>query len=538
MNNQENKALLVARVSDIVQRKALPAQKKKLESYAIRMGWIKDKDYTYVEYDETAFKEDRRKFQELVIKPLQNQKSLTFVVFDKIDRFSRDSTSDERAALTKLFREGRIELHFPSDNLYIHKGSPASDLFRLDIGVALAGYYSSAIRDNVKRRFDQLLGEGVWVHRAPVGYKNVNVGTDVKPIKDIIVDDERAHYIVKAFELRAQGIPYAIIAKEIMESGYTSRKTGKNKITKSDIEKIINNKFYYGIMTHNSLEYKHKYKPLIDRALYNRCQLVKDTRKSMKTKYNSKDFTLKGIVTCGKCGRAVSPFRSRNSVYLRCANSLCKNPNTAESLVMGSIEAAIKQISIDENVIDKVVVELGAKHDDQQMYYNQSIETVRKEYDSIVKRLSMFFDQLVEGRITPEQHDKIVDKLTSRQDELNEQLESLTSGNKDFLITSSYLLDLASRAEELFKCSDNKLRSELVGFLLSNIQLNDKKLSFTVNYPFSAMGVSKEKEPEGSKSILWCRIADALQTTDSSHLDFHKLDKLVQTFNLSGGNIN
>ena len=335
----EPKALLVARVSDVEQRKALPAQKKRLYEYAKRCRWTERQDFRYVEFDETAFKENRVTFKELVILPLQSATTNSIVVFDKIDRFSRDSTSDERAALTKLFRQGKIEMHFPSDNLFIHKDSPAPDLFRLDIGIALAGYYSSSIRDNVKRRFEQLLADGVWVHRAPVGYKNVLIQTEVlsKPIKDIHVDTERSHYIVKAFELRAQGMPYSVIAKELVKAGYTSRKTGRADLTKAGVEKIINNKFYYGVMVHKGKEYKHKYKPLIERALFNRCQLIKDERKSMKRKWDCMEFTLKDIVRCGKCGRAVSPFRSKQWVYLNCANPSCENPNTAESLVMGSI---------------------------------------------------------------------------------------------------------------------------------------------------------------------------------------------------------
>lgn len=233
----------------------------------------------------------------------------SIVVFDKIDRFSRDSTSDERAALTKLFRQGKIEMHFPSDSLFIHKDSPAPDLFCLDIGIALAGYYSSSIRDNVKRRSEQLLADGVWVHRAPVDYKNVLIETEVlsKPIKDIYVDTERSHHIVRAFELRALGMPYSVIAKELLKAGYTSRKTGKAELTKAGVEKIISNKFYYGTMVHKGKEYKHKYKPLIDRSLFNRCQLIRDERKSMKRKWDSMDFTLKDVVSCGVCGRAVSP---------------------------------------------------------------------------------------------------------------------------------------------------------------------------------------------------------------------------------------
>lgn len=118
--------------------------------------------------------------------------------------------------------------------------------------------------------------------------------------------------------------------------------------------------------------------------------------------------------------------------------------------------------------------------------------------------MEYFFELLIEKRITPEQHDEAVKRLADRQNQLDDKLNVLTNGNKDFLVTSSYLLDLANRAEELFKCADEGQRSKLLGFLLSNIQLNDKKLSFTVNYPFKAMLEEKEKAPEGAKTQLWC----------------------------------
>lgn len=43
----------------------------------------------------------------------------------------------------------------------------------------------------------------------------------------------------------------------------------------------------------------------------------------------------------------------------------------------------------------------------------------------------------------------------------------LTSDNKNFQITASYLLDLAQRAEQLFKESDDGLRQKLLEYLLS-----------------------------------------------------------------------
>ena len=83
----------------------MSTQRKRLLDYATKLTWKKGVDYKLIEINEIAFKEGCKKFQE---------KDLSIVVFDKIDRYSRDSSSEEKAILTKLFRQGKIEPRFIS----------------------------------------------------------------------------------------------------------------------------------------------------------------------------------------------------------------------------------------------------------------------------------------------------------------------------------------------------------------------------------------------------------------------------------------
>lgn len=496
----ETNIILIARVSDVEQRKALPAQKLRLVRYAEQ----KKLPYEYFEFDESAHKEERHKFAELV-EHIKKQVGLCYVVFDKIDRFTRDSSQDEVKALQQLVKQGKIELHFPHDSLYIDQGSSAADWFRLGIGMALAKYYSDSIRDNVKRRFEQMLSEGIWVHRAPIGYKNVlKGGTPQKPIKDIEVDTDKAHYIVKAFEMRARGVSYAVIAKELGKMGFCSNIAGSKAPNKAFLERILSNEFYYGVMVHSGRKYPHKYEPIINRALFNQVQRVRDERKHEMTKYDSKDYTFKKIVKCGRCGRAVSPFKARNTIYLRCANNKCDNPNTAESLIVDSVTTDISFIDVPEQWLDKVIAELRTRHDDQQQYYTQNIDQTRSEYDKLKEKMRKVYYDLLEGRITQQFHDDIATELEKKQQELNDRLKLLTSDNKTFQVTASYLLDLAQRAEQLFKESDDGLRQKLLEYVLSNIELKDKKLYYVLNDPFRTIVEAKKKTLAGHNSNIWC----------------------------------
>lgn len=137
------KAFLLARVSTDDQKDALPAQVFRLTEYAKRRGY----DFEIFELRESAYKGNRDNFK-TVVDSIRQCAEQSVVVFDKIDRYTRDSSSEEVRTLQNLYRAGTIELHFPSDNLFIHKDSPATDLLRLGMGIVVAQYYSDAISDN------------------------------------------------------------------------------------------------------------------------------------------------------------------------------------------------------------------------------------------------------------------------------------------------------------------------------------------------------------------------------------------------------
>ncbi len=495
---------LVARVSDKDQRKALPAQRKRLFDYAAYKHWVESKDFIYIEYDETAFKGDRKRFNELVIEPLGVEKELSILVFDKIDRFSRDSSSDEKKAIMTLCRKGRIELHFPSDNLYLHMNSPANDLFRLDIGVAVAAYYSAATRDNVKRRFEQMLNDGIWVGYAPIGYMNVNLGTPEKPKKDIIIDITRAPHVIKAFEMRAVGMPYEHIAKHLNAQGMTT-KSGK-QLNKSLVEKMLRNKFYYGVMRYTGKPYDHKYETLIEKQLFDACQQVRSERHSSHATYNSKEYAFKEFVRCGGCGCTVSSYNSRNSIYLRCsgAKGKCGNTTMAQSLAMPAVVADIAAIPIPEGALPLVINELKSRHDNQQLYYTQNIEQTRVAYDKIKAQLKALAYERLDGRITVEVYDEIVTELTNQQQTLNKRLIALTNSNKSFLVTASYLLDLAQRAAQLFTDASPRLQKKLLKFILSNVKMFDKQLTYVMNDPYKTFVGLNKRALSGSNNTNWC----------------------------------
>jgi site-specific DNA recombinase len=482
-------AVLVARVSDVEQRKALPAQKQKLLDYA-----KKEKlSYIYHEFDESAYKGDRKEFKLLVLDPLMKAKNKVILVFDKIDRFTRDSSGSERNYMKTLLQKDKIELHFPSDNLFIHKNSPAADKFRLDIGIALAGYYSSAIRDNVKRRFDQKLNDGEWPGKAPIGYVNL---TREDETKDIVIQPERAELVKRAFEMRASGISYSVITKHLRQEGMTTRKAGK-PVVKSHVEHFLKNPFYYGVMRYEGKEYQHKYEPIIQKWLWDRVVQVDAERSTIHTKSAAKQFLFKDMVKCAFCGYSVCcDGPKKGHIYMKCTEygGKCGAIRVNERIITAQVLGVLDSVRIPKDVLPQLVEDINTEFESEQKYYESQTKKLRREYDQIDEEIKDMFRERSRYKIKPELFEQLVEEKGQRQADLLEQMKDQSDGDKRFVISASKILAVASNASELFLAESTNLsqRRQLLQFVLSNLKLEGDKLLFNLKAPFDAIAECSE----------------------------------------------
>jgi len=489
------KAILIARVSDKEQRKALPAQKLRLVAYANE----KAMKYDYRQFDESAYKDDRKKFEELV-HDIEKNKQYQIIVFDKIDRFTRDSSQRVVSTIKNLVRSGDLELHFPHDHLCLDKNSSAIEWFQLEMGMSLAAYYSGSIRDNVKRRFDQMVNDGLWIGAATLGYLNTQEEVKGKLIKGIVVDRHRAPFIVKIFEMRAQEVSYGVIAARMNELGLRTKRGAR--ISKALIEKITRNPFYYGSMLYKGKLYEHKYEPLISRRLFNQCQDVRSKRYVQRTHYDSLEHTFDDIVRCGLCGHVVSSYTSRGNVYMKCSHR-CRN-NTAQALVMSTAEEAVDRPKLPSENLPLVIENLKARHDDQRTFFDTTVAETQRAYEKNKERVKQLTYEKLDGGITPELYAELIADINGKQDELESKLNSLTSDDQRVEITSSYLIDLAQRAATLFSNSTEALQQKLLRVILSNMQLTDKKLTYNYSNAFQALIDLKKMTLDGPNNENWC----------------------------------
>lgn len=505
-NYEGVKAFLIARVSDPRQTDALPAQELRLNAYAERLK-VAETSQLY-KFDETAFKEDRQKFQKIV-QTISEYPDFCIVVFDKIDRFTRDASSEVVQVLKYLVKNGKLELHFPSDNLVYHKNSPASDKTRLGMGMVFGEYYSSAISDNVKRKIEHKLSIGEFPGKAPVGYKNIKYEVEGKEEKNIVPDQARRHYIEKAFDLRLDGKSFRTIAKILREEGFRSNTKKQGAVSQSQIETLLKNPFYYGVMRYDGKTYPHRYEPIIDRRKFDKVQLVNDSRTKDTTKTDTRQaFTFSGIIRCATCGCSYSPYEKKGHVYLRCTKAKpdvpCCQPPVSEAQLLPQVSEVLERLSMSESIVNQVIDILKSEHDNIQLFYKNAIAETRKEAQRIEQKMATLYEDRLDGRITATDYDKYAKKYNEEKIELERKLVEYTNNDKSFVVTSSYLLELASKAKDVFDGSQPAKKNKILRMLLANCQINQKRLQLNLLKPFSDM-------LDSTKSSNWLRRLDSNQ---------------------------
>ncbi len=482
------KAIILARVSTEEQKEAgnsLPAQVERLKSYCKRKG------YSIVEtfsFDESAYKTKRDEFDRILEFLKINNKEKVVICFDKVDRFSRNVFDKRVSALYELAMKGEIELHFVSDSLVINSEISATEKFHFGINLGLAKYYSDAISDNVKRANEQKIRKGEFPGKAHIGYKNIKLQDESK---DIIVDQERAFLIKKAFELYATGkFSMKSLTQEMNIRGLRNYPSNK-KITTSQIHKILRDHFYYGMMLWKDHLYQHKYEPIITKDLFKQVQEVIDSFNRQNFKRTNKPYIFRGMIKCKECGCSISPeLKKGKYVYYHCTNYHKKHKKLDwinQDDLLKQVKKLLKSIKLSPKAVQKLKSKLRTVHESEQFYFKESKAKLEKRFNAIGGYKKVMYEDRLEGRITTDEYDKKIEEYHKEEDDLMIQLEEHTHGNQNFYIGANKILDISQRAWEIFESSEVEEKIQLLNFLLQNCELEDKKLLFKLKTPFEGV---------------------------------------------------
>src|SRR3989338_9729444 len=149
----------------------------------------------------------------------------------------------------------------------------------------------------------QAFKKGRWPTVAPLGYINKKeTNSDGTITKRILVDPVRSPMIQRIFRLFATTkFTKNALADELKSVGFKTR-TGKY-LTPTNVAHMLKNKFYMGYMEWGGHEMMGTHEPLVSQVLFYRVQDVLALRNRNTSKNVKYRFSLRGVLTCSRCGR-------------------------------------------------------------------------------------------------------------------------------------------------------------------------------------------------------------------------------------------
>jgi len=504
------RAIIFVRVSSKDQEDgySIDAQKHRLENYCSRRNLVVDKVFELVESSTIG---DRRKFMSMV-KYAEHKKETIAIVVDKVDRLQRSLR--EYPLLDKLVLEGKIELHFNSENYVIHKHSKSQDRQAWSLGVVMAQGYVDSLRDNVKRSINHKIRLGEWIGIAPIGYLNAR---DERGRSIVVVDPERAPLVKKLFEEYSKGAcTVSELTNKVQQWGLQSRLGKGANLRKNRIYDILNNPFYYGCMKIKETIYLHCYPPLIEKSLFDKCQSLLKGWHLKPYKHGIHEFAFRGILTCGISDKTVSSDKKRKKyvngnfgewTYLRCGHP--DKPGklmwVREDVVLAQVVDILKKFQIPKNMYGEISSYIKSSDKEDLHVARNQIGILNRERDTVVSRIDALLDLLLDQKINKEEFDIKRNKLQSLKAEIESKILRFDVSKDRFADKLNTLIYQVSNICSEFAGSQVHRKRELLIFMFANLTLKGSKLLYSLKKPFEMFQLCHNTEE-------WLALVDRLRT--------------------------
>jgi len=481
------KAIIFARVSTLRQEKEglslNEIQLPRLREYASRKEFEVVHEFVF---SETADAKMRKKFDEMV-KFLRQDQSIKAIIAFRVDRITRNYRDHVSMDIMRL--EYDKELHFVADGLVLTKDSRANDIQDWDLKAFLAKQQINRLRDDALNTIETKLSKGELPGPARYGYKNITVGPRQK---DVIPDSFKAGVVRKAFELYATGVYSMSQVVKYLKDNF------RVNMSKGQLDAILKNPFYYGLILHKGKEYPHRYQPLIDKALFDQVQAVKAGYSKKKYKYAGLPYIYRGLIKCKECGCTITVEQKKGRyIYYHCTEFKGKH-NAAwieEQELTDHFSLIFNRMKIPDSEIKLLLERFKAAHGAQIEFYKTQSAHFQAEITKYQNRIERLYVDQLDERITKDVYDKFYKEFRQEQQNYQNKLNQLQKIDDSYYITVDTILNIASKAEELFRSSEMDQKREILNLVLSNLYISEGKLEYTVNRPFdSILNCSTRKE--------------------------------------------
>ncbi|MDZ4937791.1 recombinase family protein [Clostridium perfringens] len=482
---------------------SIDEQERLLEEWCKKMGYVIYKCYSDRGISGKNIK-DRPALKEL----LSDAKAGKFdmVISWKINRVSRKL--EDVLKIVNLLEKNNIT--FKSYSEPFETDTPAGRMqFQM---MALIGEFErGTIAQNVKMGMIAKAKSGNWCGGRVLGYDLVpnNSPEEEKKGKNKLKINEKEAEIVRfIFNEYSKGKGYKAITNKMNKLGYKTKKG--NDFSVGSIRDILTNPVYIGEIRYNvrqnwsekrrrninpnPIRVKGKHEAIIDRELWDKVQLILESKKGKPSRIYDGEYPLTGILRCPKCGAGMVISRTTNTLadgskkriaYYCCGNwknkgtSVCNSNTIRVDKANEYVFKKIEELVSNEAMIKAVVKNINKERKDKVKPAKRLLGDIDKELEKLDKRKRKIFEAYEDDILTKEE-------FQTRKNELNEKIRILEEEKKPLLNTISeevseeipyeFIKDILMNFSKILNSSvSREQQKKLLHMIISEITMNESR---------------------------------------------------------------
>ena len=423
------------------------------------------------------------------------------------DRLARNSV--DGGEIIHFVDRGLIKsLKFPT---FWFEATPQG-LFMLNIAFGQSKYFVDNLRENVKRGLRQKIRNGVWPGWAPVGYLN-NAKT-----RGIDVDNEKAPKVKKLFEMYATGA-YTLhsLANWCKEKGLHGN-LGK-EIALSNVQSILQNIFYIGLMKYGGEIHEGQHEPLISKKLFDTCQEVMAKRGRVHEVHKN-DFAFLGLLKCDSCGASITAEKQKGHNYYRCTRKKgpCQEKHyLREEALTEQITSYLQKVSLSSQDTEKVLAALDSEQDKARESAQGEVSVLKEQLSQVEAKLQKLLDVYLADALSTEEYTAKKQSLLSQKMSLSEKITDFETKGLSWLEPAREFVKSLNQAANLLSSPNPTAMTTFLKNIGSNHILRNREFFFTPKIEYELVAERSEANQNSLTFPVWCA-----QKESNPHLWFRR----------------
>ncbi|MCJ7805837.1 recombinase family protein [Patescibacteria group bacterium] len=471
-------ATIYSRVSSDEQKKGFsPELQKELCS-----KWAKSNGYQIVGVYEDGGKSGtktvgRDGLDDMIIQ-CQNEKVNVALVVDT-DRIARNEV--DHFNIKTALKKGDTQLI--AINQPMINDSPEGQFFETILAGTNA-FYSRLLGRKVKKSLEKKCQLGDFPGWAPLGYINVNKGSEEKPHKVVEIDPEKGHFITELFRLYSTGsYPVDTLVDMVYEMGLRSK--NNKRVYRTVLYATLKNPFYIGMFKYNGSVLKGNHQPLTTPEIFYACQRVSNLHNQNACRRRKYSWLLNGFAYCQEdnarlCG---DWSRKKNKAYYH--GSALKGCH--HYIPLGDIESQVVEqlgnIRFSDDFTKVIIDKAKALVNRSREARESEIRGVQNEIKALEAKRSILEDRLLDQTIDKEtfkrKHNELTIDIQNRESELA-TIENQGGFDVDATIA---ILDLVNNIKETFTNAKFEAKRHYLSIFFERIEVRDKKIAKVIYTP-------------------------------------------------------